>query len=37
MPKEEYDNGIDAIIDNVVIREELIITSAHTSTNKSGD
>ena len=29
MPKEEYDKGIDALIDNVVIKEELIITSAH--------
>jgi len=37
MPTEEYDKGIDALIDNVVIREELIITSAHMSTNKSGN
>jgi hypothetical protein len=37
MPMEEYDNGIDAIIDNVGIRKELKITSAHISTNKSGD
>jgi hypothetical protein len=29
--------GIDALIDNVAIREELIITSAHTSTYKSGN